>query len=363
MQSASAIRLNLHSIHGLRGFAALIVLLAHSVEHGKYGNHVALFTGRFGVEVFFVISGIVIFLAAGPHSFDPRSFATKRFFRIVPLYWLTTLLVAVLAILAPSTFRSTEFDLSYLIKSLIFVPDLVIGRETDWRPLFKLGWTLNYEMFFYLLVAASCVVPSFQARFAVLSAALLALIGLSFLIEPRASVLAFYANLNLLPFLGGVAIGFLIMRSPAWLARLSRFAPVLVLAAAGMTFMALDFEWEDYRRVSGHSAMTAAAVLVALAALSLEPGLQQRIARSNRLRLAWRWFGDTSFSLYLLHMFVVGAVWAILNKLDLPAIVELPIAVIAALAGSAIAASISFHLFEQPLNRMGRKLAARFKSG
>lgn len=357
MDRPSPIRHDLRSIHGLRGLAAGAVVVAHSVEHGGFGGWAALFTGRFGVEVFFVISGVVILLASGHSSFSLRAFVTRRFFRVVPLYWLTTMLVAALALLLPAMFKSTEFETSYFWKSMFFIPDLVPGRSTDWRPLFKLGWTLNYEVFFYFLVAALCWCRSVNQRAALLLSLIAALVITSFFIEKRASVFAFYANLNLLPFAFGVGMAWAILKTESFMPLLQRVRWPLVIMAAISTGYAMTFEWADYRALGGHMAMSVAAAFVALAVLSFE-------SRAGSIYALWSWLGNVSYSIYLLHMFAVGAVWAMLHRLGIADTVAAPFVATAIVSlVSAAGGSISYRFFEKPLNAIGRDVSHRWNVG
>lgn len=353
MEATKPIRHNLRSIHALRGLAAGSVVIAHSLEHGHFGGAVALFTGRFGVEVFFVISGIVIMLASGPAQFSPAQFLTRRFVRVVPLYWATTIMVALLAVVLPSIFKSTAFTPSYFINSMLFIPDTVPGRATDWRPLFKLGWTLNYEIVFYCIVAALFRVRSFSLRAALVIGFMAVLVAISFLIPIQRSVLAFYANLNLIPFACGVAIACALHSHAGFMPALARARWPLLAGAAVTVLFALSFDWPRFRMLDGHAAMTLAAVFVALAAMSLEP--VTRAAGG-----LWNWLGDVSYSLYLLHMFIVGFAWAVIGKLGLADSWVAPlIAVGVVAAGSAIASTLCYRWFEKPINAVGQALGRR----
>ena len=79
---------NLRSIQILRGVAAGLVVIAHVIEHADWvSGDPVLITGRFGVDIFFVISGFIITYITGDGPFDPKVFAIRRIFRVVPLYW------------------------------------------------------------------------------------------------------------------------------------------------------------------------------------------------------------------------------------------------------------------------------------
>ncbi|MBR5248589.1 MAG: acyltransferase [Lachnospiraceae bacterium] len=126
-----------HSIQTLRGLAALMVVC----EHIRF-----LACGAFGVDIFFCISGFMIMYTTH-HS--TKGFFRKRLVRIVPFYYVITLGVYVMLVLFPSMFEQTHASLSLLIKSLLFIP-FDIGNGVI-QPIVRIGWTVNCEMFFYLL--------------------------------------------------------------------------------------------------------------------------------------------------------------------------------------------------------------------
>ncbi len=132
----------------LRGLAALSVLVTHALQWPLTEINMGLLkTGRLGVDVFFVISGFIITTIAGDGRIDPKQFLVRRAFRILPAYWAATLLITILAVAIPSQFRTTIPTIEGLIKSLLFIPSL-----EPKAPLLLLGWSLNFEVFFYLLL-------------------------------------------------------------------------------------------------------------------------------------------------------------------------------------------------------------------
>ena len=163
--------------------------------------------------------------------FAPGAFAFRRIMRIVPLYWVCTLLVFAVALVAPALFKTTTADVKHLVLSLFFIPAPDPQAASDWRPLFKLGWTLNYEMFFYAALLLLFWCRKRIQRSVILTVALGALVLLSFAIPPKASVLAFYANIALIPFLVGVWLA----EASALFARVPRWGIVALVAAAALS--------------------------------------------------------------------------------------------------------------------------------
>ena len=89
----------------------------------------------------------------------PLQFMTNRIVRIVPLYWLITLAVAAMAFTVPSLFRGVVLTPELVVKSLLFIPHYYPGMPTRVWPLLLPGWTLNYEMVFYLVFAIALLLP------------------------------------------------------------------------------------------------------------------------------------------------------------------------------------------------------------
>ena len=133
----------IESIQVLRFFAAFSVMMVH----------LPIFEfGIWGVDIFFVISGFIMMYVTENNE---KFFLLKRIFRIVPLYWILTLGVFVLAIFIPEVLNNTTANIAHLIKSLFFIPFDKNG--TGHFPILFLGWTLNFEVIFYFLFSLSLV--------------------------------------------------------------------------------------------------------------------------------------------------------------------------------------------------------------
>lgn len=129
-----------NGIQMLRGIACIFVVLCHT----KLTN-----IGSWGVDIFFVISGFMLMYSTRSGS---KHFFLKRVKRIIPLYWFMTIVTSVLICVAPSLFNSYEFTWEYLLKSLLFIP---YRHSEIVQPVYGLGWTLNYEMFIYIIFGMS----------------------------------------------------------------------------------------------------------------------------------------------------------------------------------------------------------------
>ena len=145
------------NLQALRFLAAMAVLLGHlrsqvwslDIERvprylilGPFEEAGGVRLARMGVILFFSLSGFLMqkSLSSGREVSD---FAISRFFRIVPLYWVS------IAFMAASGLTKSTVDRDWLIASMTFTSQLI----SETTPVNSVGWTLEYEMYFYLLVA------------------------------------------------------------------------------------------------------------------------------------------------------------------------------------------------------------------
>ena len=274
----------LYPVQYARAFAALAVFLYHisaTVSSTFDGADVRVdAVGAAGVDLFFVVSGFIIALVVSRGgAFRPGRFLLARWWRVAPLYWFVTLALFALVATRPDLLQSTDADPWRLLRSLLFVPD-------DGSPILLVGWTLNYEMFFYALAALFAGLG--DRRLVWLAAALAGLVLLGALV-PLPGPFGFWADPIVLEFAFGIACFHLWRWSMPW--RDSPLWPLLL--GAGLLALLVQFEREaDASRVVLWG-LPAAAILLG--------GL-------HAVRFRWEWLrrlGDWSYALYLVHLFVV----------------------------------------------------------
>ena len=177
------------SIQTLRGIAAIFVIL----EHIRFLN-----CGAFGVDIFFCISGFMIMFTT--HS-GTGNFLCKRLIRILPLYYLMTTGTFLLLLLFPGMFEQTKADPVFLLKSLFFIPFDIGGGIL--QPLMRIGWTVNCEMFFYLVFFVSFHI-SHRFRGLICSGLLGLVVLLRHLLPLSPAPLTFYGDPVMLEFCLGI---------------------------------------------------------------------------------------------------------------------------------------------------------------
>ncbi|EKT4476487.1 acyltransferase [Pseudomonas putida] len=290
----------LYSLQALRAFAAWVVVCHHFMQiffdfhaTGPIGQ---LLTdrGAVGVDIFFVISGLVIYLSTRDKTIEPRQFLLNRALRIVPAYWFYTALMAMLLLAFSQWMPHQAFDWRHLFLSLLFIPAENPGG-CGLYPTLNVGWTLNFEMFFYLLFGLAFLVRQRHHLLLVTAALLL----VSEVLGRMGVVSRFYNNGIIYEFLLGIGVGVLYRRG---LIRQGRWLPLALLGVAGMAIYYLDAS----QRLL-HWGLPSA--MVVLAFVAMEPLFQ-----GNRLLKA---LGDCSYSVYLIHVLVLYAGWFASERLHL----------------------------------------------
>src|ERR1035437_260869 len=278
-------RERLDSVQLLRAIAAVDVVAFHTPVFNAVGS--------WGVTLFFVISGFIMCYVTEATG---SQFIQKRILRIVPLYWAGTLSVFGIALLAPSLLQSTTADVGELIKSLAFIP---FYKGQTISPVLFLGWTLNLEMFFYVLFALSLKL-SHRHRAAICSALLLMIAACGQLFRFDSVVLKFFTQPMILDFIFGMVCYWVLtrftrrgegspsMRRRAW-ALVGAVLLVCMPLTAGHNPAATGLN-------PGASSGIALALVASLAFCCVVHGL----AGANLPRFAVL-IGDASYSLYLFH--------------------------------------------------------------
>jgi exopolysaccharide production protein ExoZ len=317
----SPLSAELLSIQYLRALAAIAVVLFHAAKMTRHSFE----AGAAGVDVFFVISGFLMWTIGRRYEGIPFAFLAKRAGRIVPLYWLLTLALAALALLVPPPFHGygPKPSAAHLLSSMFFVPE-------NGAPVIVAGWTLNFEVFFYLLFALSLLLTA-RTRLVALTATLIGLFVVGRWLLPTSPILVVVTSPLLLEFLGGVWLG------KAWTQgiRLPKWAGAVVAIAGAVAIVEVP-RFGIYPEAVRAYVWGMPALLVVGGALSLEPILRSR---------ALKFLGDASYSIYLVH--VTGLAWAGLALAPLHLPFALGYGVCVALA---VGAGCLCHVFvEQPL--------------
>ncbi len=327
---------SIYTLQILRGIAAWLVVYHHymqmfyAFESASWLGGFFVTQGAFGVDLFFVLSGFVMTYTMANHQYRAPAFIINRVLRIVPVYWFYTLLLVLLAWLCRESFAFTRWDIPSLAMSLFFVPHKNPSGLGAY-PFLTVGWTLNFEMFFYGVMALSIWV--FRHYWMPACLALLLLAPLYWSQDwPLHSLLGS-------PMLFEFAAGILICNATLHLPRLQHLSPLVpatLLVIAILLRSQMMAAWPVLWRLSDLLYSPHLTTLVPAALLVAACVLGERHFRQNRITDFLRYLGDTSYSTYLSHVLVLGVVLQLIRPRQDPMsdLMLVPIVAIAVLAVS-----------------------------
>jgi exopolysaccharide production protein ExoZ len=339
------------AMEGLRGLAILLVFFCHYdlVVLNRLGPifndtffHTVVQVGGTGVDLFFLLSGMLIYRAALRRDLHLGRFLTRRVQRIYPTFLVAFAIYFLVSVVLHQGEQRVPGNLSgalgYVAENIFLLPGLA-----DMKPLIPAAWSLSYEFFFYLaapmLVWALRMAHWPRRRRCIFWIALLAL-HISYVVALSNTLPVYHYQSNSFIRFGMFIAGILVLemlesaRGAAWLtpARQRLLAGAGALCAAVyLRFLYLNVD--NMHPPVSHEAIGQLAVFWIYACLALatlgERGVLQRL-----FSVAWlRWTGNISYSLYLIHGIVLNALIA--ACLHVPGVVTHP----------AVAAAICLPLF------------------
>jgi exopolysaccharide production protein ExoZ len=283
------------SIQALRFFAALMIVYIHAAQTAMRvtgSNGFIPFglatVGLSGVDIFFVISGVIIAkIAPGRTSSE---FMWSRFRRIVPMYLLFSVLPVATAV------GMTDFGWRDAVATFLLWP----ATDQMTAPALAVGWTLCFEMLFY--VSTAVVLIERRWAFVIFGA-----YGIAFLLRPIGPIFQFLGNPIILEFLLGVAISF----APPWRPGIWAIPlGAILLAGAGLMGIAPTGGTMDF--LLGHDGLQRVLIFGIPATVIVYGTLQFRARES-----LWTYLGDASYSLYLSHIYPLTILLALWMKFSI----------------------------------------------
>lgn len=335
------------TLQGCRALAAVLVVLFHlggTIALPKYfgvgGFAVPFRFGYAGVELFFVLSGFIIVTVHWRDFGKPERLAgylKKRAARIYPVYWLVFIAVYAAAQAVPSLRVAMPADMATIARSLLLLPQdpAVVGGTG--APVLIVAWSLQYELYFYALVALAIA-----SRW--LGAAVAMFLAWLYLFEPFGTGFPwkFLQADWMLLFALGLAVA-LLHRRMRPLA-----SPLLVAGAGFLLFFGNGVSEVVNGKGSGyvwHFAYGAGSALLILGLVRAEDAGKTR-------RLTPRWataLGDASYALYLLHFPLISACCKVAVAVGLSGVAGATIAFLATLIVCVVAALWLHRCVEKPM--------------
>jgi exopolysaccharide production protein ExoZ len=293
------------SVQALRAVAALSVVLCHfdqiglSVQ-GRSNDPAPLYSLSSGVDLFFIISGFIMVYSSEDFFGKPgawKTFLSRRIVRVVPLYWIAT------AVAIPMMSLTVNWE--NLLGSLLFIPYRTPNDNIF--PLHGVGWTLNFEMFFYAIFSTAICWPR-KIAVPLVCLMLCTIVVAGHLFPPHNAIMAYWSDPIILEFAFGMIIGLFYIRGFKL-----PLAMRIFFIAAGVTAVWFSIQHMPPSRGRVLFWGIPAAMVFAGTVLGKQPDF-------GRLTSFVRLMGDSSYALYLIHPLIGAAIfvaWQWLNNLPL----------------------------------------------
>jgi exopolysaccharide production protein ExoZ len=328
------------AVQGLRAAAALMVVMVHAVP--------SFVIGQAGVDIFFVISGFIMVHASERAFGQPGAsswFISRRLIRIVPLYWVTSAVLLVEMLWKYRGLAAAHDSVENVLASFLFVP--YPGPDGTISPLHGVGWTLNYEMFFYAIFAAAL---RFRAHLAAaLVIVLLLVVAMLHVALPDLPVqLHFWSDPIILEFALGVAIATVLRSTGDWPRPIG---PLLLIASCG------GFGW---LAVHGSGEAPRPVEWGLPAALAVLGAATMRELPDGKLRRVLVFAGDVSYALYLTHTLTLAAIARLFPGVWPEHASRSPLEAIILVGATVVVATLVYVLFDAPVTKsLQRQLKLR----
>jgi peptidoglycan/LPS O-acetylase OafA/YrhL len=309
MTPPSPIRV-LQNVQVLRAIAALMVVGAHlggptGFENKNLGGYDFLHgfhqVGATGVDLFFIISGFIMVMTTSrvTHGVGgARQFIWRRITRIYPPYLVITAAIFAVYLVKPDLVNSSQETPPDILASFLLLPQAGL-------PLLLVGWTLVFEMYFYVIFALSLLVPKGAMPY-ILAGWAVATAALGFVASDNPFVVLAQSPLNFEFLLGAIVGAFAVRRRMPLPSVVAVVGVVAALVVAVLLWNGtIDIEDSFVRVVT-------AGVACALIVYGLV-GLEQAgrfVAPSGLAR-----FGDYSYSLYLTHVLTLAVLGMVVRAI------------------------------------------------
>lgn len=296
------IRSKLDLIEATRGIAAALVVLYHVARHLDKAEisdfWIKIFQfGHSGVDLFFVISGFIIFHVhqkdIGKRNALP-GYAIRRITRIYPIYWLALGATIALSILG----ANPPPNLNSVLASVLLFP-------SDQEPLLGVAWTLQFEIFFYLLFAA--LIFNKRIGLIIVSAWMLLIIIQSVTKLSIPAIPKFIFSLYNIQFIFGILTSIAVNHYIK--------TPKVNLIALGCSIFGIAAALENFGLVNGYS--DSMRLIYGGAASLLIAGCASRKHAKTKIPNWLKHLGSASYSIYLFQFIFIGITWKMLSFLEL----------------------------------------------
>ncbi|WP_235955241.1 acyltransferase family protein [Sphingobium psychrophilum] len=263
--------------------------------------------------------------------------------RILPLYWALSVFMLALLLFVPSVAQTSSFDLMHTIASFLFIP-WTHPVQNLYYPMLVPGWSLNYEIFFYIIFAIGMTISrARRGPLVVFTCSVLVAITLLPIIMPLPRPLDFYSRSMVLEFGYGMLLAEAFLRYPSKTSKLWWLA--IVIGSVGIVFSAAVMHFVPHAFAVGLPAL-----LIVLGTLYVPLRLD------GWWELIVREIGDASYSIYLSHFMAMSALGQVWRKLVPDGPYGWAGFVLCSLIGCTLFGIVVYRFLERPLTGVIRQL-------
>lgn len=331
------------NIQLLRGIAAIMVILHHSVQTSNNYGYQTRFTSFFenwgasGVDIFFVISGFIMVYIDNKRQSTPISFFIQRFTRISPSYYFLTFLIAMTTALIPNAVNSIDNSFSNILYSITYT-SIFINQQ---NPLVYVGWTIEYEMLFYILFSLSIILSKSS--------------NLKVLFTSIFIILLIWLGINniALNFISGMVIGLIHQNVKIHNIFMRKEGAMMFILMIGIALhiSSLLVNFPDGTRSTDNRVyyFSLSSAIIILSSLYIRP-IQNSIAIK---------IGDASYSIYLIQVLSIPATYKALDSLSVQHFLSSDLIILISTSVSILCGMIFYYIFEKPSIKIIRNLIFR----
>lgn len=328
----------IYSIQFLRGLAAIMVIMAH-IQHKGYQFNIDSLRwfniGGGGVDIFFIISGFIMCYVTHNKRISFPSFLMDRIKRIMPTYWILSLVALGGYLIAPSLINSSGGETS-ILASFTLIPN-------GGKYLIQNGWTLSYEFLYYIIFAFFiAATENRNARYVGINLFITLLVFIGVLIKPESPFYLFITNNIIFEFALGI-ICFVFIKNIK-----TNKATSCIIIMISLSFLVVE---NTTALKPGPRAMHYGIPMMLLFIGIV--GLEDLISRKKTiLTKAVETLGNISYSLYLIHPFALVITAKALKSLQ----IKNGLLFTSAMLLTSIVAGLLFYLLvERPITKSNKK--------
>lgn len=317
----------LNNLQVLRAFAAISIVLAHSITPAENYGFKTHYMHRFaefganGVIFFFVLSGFILVYVQRHVLPSPLKFFCARLTRVAPIYWILTLSLLLITYLFPKLFLSGVAGYEdKAAASLIFMSQFLMGEY----PVLYVGWTIEYEMLFYVLMGLGLMLGGRALAYP--------FVGVSLIMIS----LIFPDDLVVLEFLFGIILGLIYTK-------LKMFSALSIMSLLiGIGLILMDLIYKPYAGSLDHHLFRygVPAFFVIYGLLGI-PQITLGLLTS---------IGDGSYSIYLIQVFTIPIFFKVIKMIGVGIYLSNDLLAVVCVIFTVVIGMCAYRYIEKPIS-------------